>query len=60
MNQLNIYFIIILFKKKCVNCYNETNWLLFATYDEDLDNGQMNSYGIQIFISDHCKKSLWN
>jgi len=25
--------------------------------DEDLDNGQMNSYGIHIFILDYCKKN---
>jgi hypothetical protein len=27
-------------------------------YDEGLDNGKMNSYGIQIFISDNCKKKI--
>jgi hypothetical protein len=32
--------------------------VFWSVCDEDLDNGQMNSYGIQFFISDHCCEKL--
>jgi len=46
----------------CIGSYKTNYHGITATkaprHDEDLDNGQMNSDGIQIFILDYCKKKI--
>ena len=37
--------------------YHAITSMTAPQHDEDLDNGQMNSYGIHIFILDYCKNN---
>ena len=48
------------FTKLFIHTSSSQTFSFIVSIVTDLDNSQMNFYGIQIFISNYCKRNLWN